>query len=125
MRSFFPKGVHLRFPSTLLVPHCSPEFFGLFGGRWAVDGWGEGCPLFGSLNLFILLPNIANVYMCLYTKGILAPKKSYGFKNLEKLGPVRSETNRISGAVCSETNKISQGSSRRGAFFSSLHSILN
>ena len=35
---------------------------------------------------------------------------------MEKLGPAFSETNRIQGVVCSETNLISQGSSRLGVF---------
>ena len=54
-----------------------------------------GGPLFGSLNLLILLLYITNVYVYLYPRGIRAEQKSYGFKNLEKLGPVCSETNRI------------------------------
>ena len=45
--------------------------------------------------VFSNLVGLRNVYVYLYPRGIRAEQKSYGFKNLEKLGPVCSETNRI------------------------------
>ena len=59
----------------------------MVGGGWWVVG---GVPLFGSLNLLIIIWYIVKVYIYLYPKGIRAEQNSYGFKNLEKL-----ETNRI------------------------------
>ena len=55
------------------------------------------------------------VYSCgigidiIYAKGNCPKLNPYGFKKLEKLGPAFSETNRIPGAVCSDTNLIPRG----------------
>ena len=38
-----------------------------------------GVPLFGSLNLLKIIWYIVQVYIYLYTKGIVAEQKSYGF----------------------------------------------
>ena len=45
------------------------------GGWWMVDG----APLFGSLNLLIIIRYIVKVSIYTYTKGIRAEQKSYGF----------------------------------------------
>ena len=44
-----------------------------------------GGPLFGSLNLLIILWYIVEIGMYMYAKGIVSEQKSYGFKNLYKL----------------------------------------
>ena len=44
-----------------------------------------GGGLFLSLNLLIIICYIVYVSMYIYTKGIVAQQKSYGFKNFEKL----------------------------------------
>ena len=38
-----------------------------------------GRPLFGSLNVLIIIWYIVQVYVIFYTKGIHADQKSYGF----------------------------------------------
>ena len=50
-------------------------FFYFGGGGWEV----VGVPLFGSLNLLIIIWYIAKVYIYTYTKGIRAELKSCGF----------------------------------------------
>ena len=47
-------------------------------------GVGDG-GLFLSLNLLIIIWYIVYIQMYIYTKGIDAQQKSYGFKNFEKL----------------------------------------
>ena len=46
----------------------------------------DGGGLFYSLNFLIIIWYIVQIYVQLYTKEILAEQKSYGFKNLVKLG---------------------------------------
>ena len=59
------------------LPGVQPRrrFFLVGGGRWEVGGG----PLFGSLNLLIIIQYIVKVYIYMYAKGIHAQQKSYGF----------------------------------------------
>ena len=105
--SFFPKEVHLRFSYILLVSHSRTRklflfIWGVGGGWWVVNGgW---CPIrrFFKILLHTITIYCKFIYILVYTKGIRAEKKSYWFKNLEKLGPMCAETSRISGALNSK-----------------------
>ena len=59
------------------------RLFFYFDGGWWEEGGGwwvvDGVPLFGSLNLLIIIWYIVKVYIYTYTKVIRAEQKLYGF----------------------------------------------